>query len=306
MPEPVTMGAGYLAFTGAVAIGGVITGYFMRKEEEKDRARRQAERERMRRAAQERDARAREAANNVAIRIGHDADAIVTRMREKQQQFSGLITTLNTAIVSNQNSTDELQGIITTMQDNLTDLISSTEAMTLELTQLRDKLKTVTAQLEETRVQLAEKDKMMRNAVDSITRRTEGLSMRASQSIEEIQQQIHTAEEESPHHVEVTTLRAELLQSRRQSQIYQQKISELTEINRRQLDVIAKFSPHSVAGRVSNQSSPAQPTRLQRPKAGSLFDKSGRRSPTDSRSKDTSTTLSSSLPTELYGKTTFN
>ena len=53
MPEPVTMGAGYLAFTGAVAIGGVITGYFMRKEEEKDRARRQAERERMRRAAQE-------------------------------------------------------------------------------------------------------------------------------------------------------------------------------------------------------------------------------------------------------------
>ena len=147
---------------------------------------------------------------------------------------------------------------------------------------------------------------MMRNAVDSITRRTEGLSMRASQSIEEVQQQIHTAEQETPHHVEVTTLRAELLQSRRQSQIYQQKISELTEINRRQLDVIAKFSPHSVAGRVSNQSSPAQPTRLQRPKAGSLFDKSGRRSPTDSRSKDTSTTLSSSLPTELYGKTTFN
>ena len=89
MPEPVTMGAGYVVFTGAVAIGGVITGYFMRKEAEKD-ARRRAERQRMRRAAQERDARAREAANDVAVRIGHDADAIVTRMREKQQQFSGL------------------------------------------------------------------------------------------------------------------------------------------------------------------------------------------------------------------------
>lgn len=160
MPEPVTMGAGYVVFTGAVAIGGVITGYFMRKEAEKD-ARRRAERQRMRRAAQERDARAREAANDVAVRIGHDADAIVTRMREKQQQFSGLITTLNTAIVSHQHSTDELQGIIVTMQDNLTDLINSTEAMTLELTQLRDKLKTVTAQLEETRAQLVEKDKMM-------------------------------------------------------------------------------------------------------------------------------------------------
>ncbi len=46
MPEPVTMGAGYVVFTGAVAIGGVITGYFMRKEAEKD-ARRRAERQRM-------------------------------------------------------------------------------------------------------------------------------------------------------------------------------------------------------------------------------------------------------------------
>ena len=63
MPEPVTMGAGYLVFTGAVAIGGVVTGYFMRKEQEKERARRQAQRERMRRAAQERDRLAREAAN---------------------------------------------------------------------------------------------------------------------------------------------------------------------------------------------------------------------------------------------------
>lgn len=228
-------------------------------------------------------------------------------MREKQQEFSGLISSLNTAIVSNQHSTDELQGIITTMQDNLTDLISSTEAMTLELTQLRDRLKTVTTQLEEARVQLAEKDKMMREAVDSITRRTEGLSMRANQSIEELQQQIQVTEEETPGHVEITTLRAELLQSRKQNQLYQRKISELTEINRRQLDVISKFSPQSVAGRVSNQSSPAQPNNsLQRPKAGSLFDKSGRRSPPDSRSKDTSTTLSSSLPTELYRKTTFN
>ncbi len=305
MPEPVTMGAGYVVFTGAVAIGGVITGYFMRKEAEKD-ARRRAERQRMRRAAQERDARAREAANDVAVRIGHDADAIVTRMREKQQQFSGLITTLNTAIVSHQHSTDELQGIIVTMQDNLTDLINSTEAMTLELTQLRDKLKTVTAQLEETRAQLVEKDKMMREAVDSITRRTEGLSMRASQSIEELQQQMQTTEEQTPHHLEVTTLRAELLQSRKQNQQYLQKISELTEINRRQLDVISKFSPHSIAGRVSNQSSPAHSNRLQRPKAGSLFDKSGRRSPSDIRSHDTSTTLSSSLPTKLHGKSTFN
>ena len=91
MPEPITMGAGYLLTTGVLTVGGVVVGYFMRKEQEKERARRQAERERMRRAAQERDARAREAANNVAIRIGHDADAIVTRMREKQQQFSGLI-----------------------------------------------------------------------------------------------------------------------------------------------------------------------------------------------------------------------
>lgn len=306
MPEPVTMGAGYLVFTGAVAIGGVITGYFMRKEAEKE-ARRRSERQRMRREAQERDARAREAANNVAVRIGQDADAIVTRMREKQQEFSGLISSLNTAIVSNQHSTDELQGIITTMQDNLTDLISSTEAMTLELTQLRDRLKTVTAQLEETRAQLAEKDKMMREAVDSITRRTEGLRTRANQSIEELQQQIQATEEQTTNHVEVTTLRAELLQSKRQNQVYQQKIAELTEINRRQLDVIAKFSPQSVAGRVSNQSSPAQPNnRLQRPKAGSLFDKSGRGSQPDSRSKDSGTTLSSSLPTELYRKTTFN
>ena len=273
MPEPVTMGAGYLAFTGAVAIGGVITGYFMRKEAEKD-ARRRAERQRMRREAQERDARAREAANDVAVRIGHDADAIVTRMREKQQQFSGLITSLNTAIVSHQHSTDELQGIITTMQDNLTDLINSTEAMTQELTQLRDKLKVVTAQLEDTRAQLVEKDKLMREAVDSITRRTEGLSMRAAQSIEELQQQMQTTEEQTPHHIEVTKLRSDLLQSRKENQQYLQKIAELTEINRRQLDVIAKFSPHSVTGRVSNQSSPAQIGRLQRPKAGSLFDKS--------------------------------
>lgn len=306
MPEPITMGAGYLLTTGVLTVGGVVVGYFMRKEQEKERARRQAERERMRRAAQERDARAREAANNVAIRIGHDADAIVTRMREKQQQFSGLIASLNTAIVSTQHSTHELQGIITTMQDNLTDLINSTEAMTLELTQLRDRLKTVTAQLEETRAQLAEKDKMMRDAVDSITRRTEGLSMRANQSIEELQQQIQDTEEQTPNHIEVTTLRAELLQSRSQNQLYQRKISELTEINRRQLDVIAKFSPQSVAGRTSNQSSPSQPTGLQRPKAGSMFDKSGRRSPPDSRGKDTSSTLSSSLPTDLYRKTTFN
>lgn len=305
MPEPVTMGAGYLVFTGAVAVGGVITGYFMRKEAEKDE-RRRAERQRMRREAQQRDARAREAANEVAVRIGHDADAIVTRMREKQQQFSGLITSLNTAIVSHQHSTDELQGIITTMQDNLTDLINSTEAMTLELTQLRDKLKTVTAQLEDTRAQLVEKDKMMREVVDSITRKTEGLSMRASQSIEELQQQMQTTEEQTPHHLEVTTLRAELLQSRKQNQQYLQKIAELTEVNRRQSDLIAKFSPHSVTGRVSNQSSPAQSNKLQRPKAGSLFDKSGRRNPSDIRSHDASTTLSSSLPTKLHGNGSFN
>ena len=117
---------------------------------------------------------------------------------------------------------------------------------------------------------------------------------------------MQTTEEQTPHHLEVTTLRAELLQSRKQNQQYLQKISELTEINRRQLDVISKFSPHSIAGRVSNQSSPAHPNRLQRPKAGSLFDKSGRHSPSDIRSHDTSTTLSSSLPTKLHGKGTFN
>lgn len=299
MPEPVTMGAGYLITTGVLTVGGIITGYFMRKEEEKERARRQAERERTRRAAQERDRLAREAANNVAVRIGNDADAIVARMREKQQQFSGLIVSLNTSIASNQHSTDELQGIITTMQDNLTDLISSTEAMTHELAQLRDKLKTVTASLEETRIQLAEKDRMMREAVNSITRRTEGLSMRASQSIEELQQQIATPE--------VTALQRELLKAQQQRQYYERKIAELTEVNQRQSVIISKFSPSSVADRTSNRSSPAQSNGLQRPKAGSLFDKSRRRSPTSGHgSNDASTTLSSSLPTKFGGSSTFN
>lgn len=35
MPEPVTMGAGYVVFTGVLAIGAGVTGYFMRKEKRK-------------------------------------------------------------------------------------------------------------------------------------------------------------------------------------------------------------------------------------------------------------------------------
>jgi len=297
MPEPVAMGAGYLITTGVLTIGGVVTGYFMRKEQEKERARRQAERDRMRRAAQERDRLAREAANTVAVRIGNDADAIVARMREKQQQFSGLIISLNTSIASNHHSTDELQSIINTMQDNLTDLISSTEAMTHELSQLRDKLKTVTASLEETRAQLAEKDKMMREAVNSITCRTEGLSMRASQSLGELQQQIETPE--------VTALQRELLKARQQHRHYERKIAELTEVNHRQSAIISKFSLHVVVDKTSNRSSPAQFSGLQRPRVGSLFDKPQRHSPTsDHGSKDTSVALSASLPTKFGGNST--
>ena len=298
MPEPVTMGVGYFVFTGAVAIGAGVTGYFMRKEHEKERARRQAQQERLRRERQERDRQAREAANNTAIRIGNDADAIITRMREKQQHFSGLISSLNTAIISNQHSTDEIQGIITTMQDNLTDLISSTQAMTNELTQLRDKLKSLTADLEAARNQLAEKDRMMRDAVNSITRRTEGLSLRANQSIEELQHQVEGIELQSPQY-EVAELKAELSKYVRQSRLDQQKIVELTEVNRRQSTLIAKFSPDSVSTRFSKESSPVQASRLQRPKTGTLFDRQRRHSPTSDL--DTSKKLSSSLPTKFGG-----
>lgn len=299
MPEPVTMGAGYVVFTGVLAIGAGVTGYFMRKEQEKERVRRQAQQERLRRERQERDRQAREAANNTAIRIGNDADAIITRMREKQQHFSGLISSLNTAIISSQNSTDELQSIITTMQDNLTDLISSTEAMTNELTQLRDKLKLLTADLEAARNQLAEKDRMMRDAVNSITRRTEGLSLRAAQSIEELQHQVDGIEVQSPQY-EVAELKAELSKYMRQSRLDQQKIADLTKVNRRQSTLIAKFSPDSVSARFSKESSPVQSARLQRPKTGTLFDRQQRRhSPTSDL--DASRTLSSSLPTKLGG-----
>ena len=261
MPEPVTMGVGYFVFTGAVAIGAGVTGYFMRKELEKERARQQARQERLRRERQDRDRQAREAANNTAIRIGNDADAIIARMREKQQHFSGLISSLNTAIIGNQHSTDELQGIISTMQENLTDLISSTEAMTNELTQLRDKLKSLTEDLEATRNQLAEKDRMMRDAVNSITRRTEGLSLRANQSIEELQYQVEGIDLQSPQYPEVMALRTELSKYVRQSQLDQQKIADLTEVNRRQSTLIAKFSPDSVSTRFSKESSPVQPSR---------------------------------------------
>ncbi len=299
MPEPVTMGVGYFVFTGAVAIGAGVTGYFMRKELEKERARQQARQERLRRERQERDRQAREAANNTAIRIGNDADAIIARMREKQQHFSGLISSLNTAIIGNQHSTDELQGIISTMQENLTDLISSTEAMTNELTQLRDKLKSLTEDLEATRNQLAEKDRMMRDAVNSITRRTEGLSLRANQSIEELQYQVEGIDLQSPQYPEVMALRTELSKYVRQSQLDQQKIADLTEVNRRQSTLIAKFSPDSVSTRFSKESSPVQPSRLQRPKTGTLFDRQRRHSPTSDL--DTSKKLSSSLPTKFGG-----
>ena len=300
MPEPVSMGAGYFVFTGAVAIGGIVTGYFMRKEQEREDARRQARQERARQERQERDRRAREAANNTAMRIGNDADAIITRMREKQQHFSGLISSLNTVIISNQHSTDELQGIINTMQENLTDLIEATDAMTVELTQLRDKLKTLTASLEETRNQLAEKDRMMRDAVESLSRKTEGLSLRATHSIEELQQQVQEIDLYTPQYTEMTSLKSELTKSRQENQLYQRKIAELSEVNQRQSIILAKLSPSSVNTRFSKESSPIQQGKLQRPQAGSLFDRSKRSSPhSDSNINNTGVALSSSLPTKF-------
>ena len=69
MPEPVTMGAGYVVFTGVLAIGAGVTGYLMRKEQEKERSRRRAQQERLRRERQERDRQAHETANNGLIYI---------------------------------------------------------------------------------------------------------------------------------------------------------------------------------------------------------------------------------------------
>ena len=140
----------------------------------------------------------------------------------------------------------------------------------------------------------------MREAVNSITHRTEGLSLRATQSIEELQYQIQDIELQSPQHTELTILRTELIKSRQQNQLYQHKITELTTINQRQSGLIAKYSPNSVSSRLSKESSPVQQERIQRPKAGSLFDRS-RNTGLGSSSNDSGKSLSSSLPTKFGG-----
>ncbi len=300
MPEPVTMSAGYFVITGVLTVGGVVTGYFIRQEEEIKRARRQAQLERARQEQQERDRVAREAANTMTMRIGNDADAIIFRMRDKQQNFSELISSLNTVIAGNQHSTGEIQGIINTMQENLKGLIEATDAMSGELAALRDKLKTLTTNLEETSNQLAEKDRMMRDAINSLSSRTEGLSFRTSQSIEELQQQAQEIDLNIPQNTELMTLRSELTKYKQENQLHHRRIAELTEVNQRQSTIIAKLSPSSVSGRFSNDSSPAQQNRPQRPKEGSLFDHS-RKPGTNSDSKSAGTVLSSSLPTKFGG-----